>query len=212
MKKEECPKEILGKNTSHDLEVLRKKRLLGNFYIAGGTGIALILKHRRSYDLDFFNSENFNLDLLTDKISKLGHFELEKREEGTVIGLFKNTRVSFFYYPYLLLNPPRIICGISVADLVDVACMKINAIASRGSKKDFLDLYMIIQNDYSLEELLNFFTKKYANLNYNMIHIQKGLVYFDDANKDPEPLMLKLIEWTKVKKFFRNEVKKLSQF
>lgn len=201
--------EILGKKTFRDLAVLKKEGLLKDFYLAGGTGAALFLRHRRSYDLDFFTLKNFSADLFADKLSKAGRFQLEKKEIGTVTGLFRDTRVSFFYYPYLLLKPPRNAAGIKVAHLLDIACMKIDAIAGRGSKKDFIDLYEIIQSGYSLEELLASFQKKYAKLNYNMIHIRKSLVYFADADRDENPLMIKPLDWPEMKRFFKREVSRI---
>lgn len=201
----DCPEEILGKKHQYDLTILKSAGILDDFYLAGGTGVALMLKHRQSHDLDFFSGKNFKPDLLASRISELGHFELEKKEEGTLTGLFNNTRLSLFYYPYPLLRAMQIICGISVANIIDIACMKIDAIASRGSKKDFIDLYMIArQGNFSLEDLFDFFEKKYQKLSYNLIHIKKGLVYFDDAEKDPEPIMLQPMDWDKIKDFFKN--------
>lgn len=198
-----CPEEILGKKHQYDLNILKSAGILDDFYLAGGTGAALMLKHRQSHDLDFFSGKDFKPDLLASRISELGHFELEKKEEGTLVGLFNNTRLSLFYYPYPLLKATQIICGIAIAHIIDIACMKIDAIASRGSKKDFVDLYTIArQGNYSLEDLFGFFEKKYKKLSYNLVHIKKGLVYFDDAEKDPEPIMLQPMDWDKIKDFF----------
>lgn len=200
-----CPEEVLDKKHQHDLGILKSGQVLDDFYLAGGTGAALTLKHRQSLDLDFFSDKNFNPDLIASRIAELGHLELERKEQGTVTGLFNNTRLSLFYYPYPLLRATQTVCGISVAHVIDIACMKIDAIASRGSKKDFIDLYTIAQSGYSLKDLLGFFQEKYQKLDYNLIHIQKGLVYFNDAEKDPEPIMLQPMNWEKVKDFFKRE-------
>ena len=201
--------EILGQETSRDLEILKKFYLLKDFYLAGGTGLALQLGHRRSYDLDFFTSKSFREMVFIKKISALGHFELDKKEAGTAIGTFRKTRVSFFRYPFSLLKKPKTILGLKVADLIDIACMKIDAVATRGSKKDFIDLYMIIQNGYTLKGLLQNFQKKYTGVKFNMVHIQKGLAFFEDAEKEALPIMLKPISWEQIKQFFLKEVKSL---
>jgi len=78
--------------------------------------------------------------------------------------------------------------------------MKIVAVAQRGTKKDFVDLFVILQNNYSLEEILGAFDKKYLGTNYQKLHILKSLVYFADAENDPEPDYLTPISWDEVKR------------
>lgn len=104
---------------------------------------------------------------------------------------------------------PKKIEGISVADARDIGCMKISAISSRGSKKDFVDLFFICQKVTPLATLLDLFKKKYKGVDYNMAHILKSLVYFEDAEKEPMPRMLIKISWNEIKKFFKEEIKKL---
>lgn len=87
--------------------------------------------------------------------------------------------------------------------------MKIDAIATRGAKRDFIDLYFIGQSGYQLEQLLDIYDKKYKNLATAKMHIVKSLIYFDDAESDEMPKMLKKVAWEDVKKYFENEVKKL---
>ncbi|MCX7779239.1 MAG: nucleotidyl transferase AbiEii/AbiGii toxin family protein [Patescibacteria group bacterium] len=95
-----------------------------------------------------------------------------------------------------------------VADWRDIACMKLDAVSSRGSKKDFIDLYFICQK-ISLKRLLKIFAKKYKSVDFNLMHILKSLVYFKEAEKEPLPRMLKRISWPTVKSFFIREVRKL---
>lgn len=201
--------EILGPKTSRDLEGLIKSGLLENFYLAGGTGAALILHHRQSYDLDFFSQNGFPEDRLAANLARLGRLELEKKETGTLNGLWEHTRLSFFHYPYRLLREPQLILNVKVADLIDIACMKLDAVAGRGSKKDFIDLYEIIRHGHPLKELLVQFEKKYAPIKYNLTHIKKGLVYFADADEEQPPIMIKPLDWKKIKEFFISEIKKL---
>ncbi len=78
--------------------------------------------------------------------------------------------------------------------------MKLDAVSSRGSKKDFIDIYFLLQK-YSLNELLNIFQKKFSEIEYNKIHLLKSLAYFDDAEDEPMPKMIKKIDWEKIKKF-----------
>lgn len=89
--------------------------------------------------------------------------------------------------------------NVKLADERDIAAMKILAISGRGSKKDFVDLYVLLKK-YSIEEILTFFNEKYRDYNYNMLHILKSLVYFFDADMDPEPMYIKEIIWNEVKR------------
>jgi hypothetical protein len=85
------------------------------------------------------------------------------------------------------------------ADERDIAAMKIDAVSSRGSKKDFIDIYFLLEK-YSLSDLLEIFEKKYAAIKFNRVHILKSLSYFEDAESEPMPIMLKPISWEDVKK------------
>lgn len=202
-------KKILSKEAKNCLALLRDKNILKDFYLAGGTGLALQIHHRKSIDLDFFTKKNFNSEILVEKLRKLGKFSVEKKEKNTLVGIFNNIRISFFTYNYPLLFSSKKIEGIFVADSKDIGCMKISAISSRGSKKDFVDVFFICQKIIPLSELLKLFEKKYRGVDYNMAHILKSLVYFDDAEKEPMPKMLIKTSWKEIKKFFRKEVKKL---
>ena len=95
------------------------------------------------------------------------------------------------------------------ADLRDIAAMKIDAIASRGVKRDFVDLYFLCKNGFSLKEVLGFYSQKYKVPTSHFLHIQKNLVYFTDADVNTMPKMLKVADWKTIKKFFETEVKKL---
>lgn len=200
----------IHRKTLGDLGILVQAGILKNFYLAGGTGLAFLLRHRESHDLDFFSRTPFNERLLLERLRRRGTFSLEKREPGTVQGYFGNTRVSFFHYPYPLLKKPAKKSGVQVASILDIACMKIDAVSSRGTKRDFIDVYTIIQHTgITLAKLLSAFSKKYAALNYNLMHVKKSLVYFAEAEKDPMPKMVKPAHWKDIKKFFIREVKKL---
>ena len=87
--------------------------------------------------------------------------------------------------------------------------MKIDAVATRGAKRDFIDLYFICKSNYGLTELFRFYNEKYGGLASNIIHIQKSLIFFNDAEPDEMPRMLKKVKWEEIKKYFEGEIKKL---
>jgi predicted nucleotidyltransferase component of viral defense system len=202
------PKEVISKKTQSTLEILRKADLLKDFYLVGGTALALQYQHRLSLDLDFFTKKDIDTKELLGKIKNLGSFSLEKEAENTLTGILNQTKVTFLSYDYPILFSSKNILGIKVADIRDIACMKLTAISSRGTKRDFVDLFFICQ-DIPLKKLLSLFQKKYRQINYNLIHILKSLVYFEDAENEPMPYMIKQISWQEIKEFFIKEVKNI---
>lgn len=195
--------ETLSENTRIVLEKIAPIAM--PFYLAGGTALALELGHRISVDLDFFSKNTFSVSLLMEQLNTLGNLKIEDQSENTFNGSLDGVKISFFYYPYPLLFSTKEYGGVFLADERDIGAMKVQAISSRGNKKDFVDLFVLLKL-YSLKELLNFFNKKYEKFNYNQLHILKSLVYFFDADLDPEPIYINIISWTEVKIFIKNIV------
>lgn len=187
------------------LESLERQGVLGGFYLAGGTALALHLGHRRSLDLDFFTSARFEEGAL---LQRLDGFSLAARDPQTLHGEIGGTKVSFLGYEYPVLFPPAAFLGVAVADPRDIACMKVSAITSRGARRDFIDLYAAARI-HGLPELLRLFHQKYARVNYSRVHVLKSLTYFEDAEKEPMPEMLEPIPWAEVKSYFLREAPRL---
>lgn len=179
------------------------------FYLAGGTALALQLGHRLSVDLDFFTPETFDYRKVIDKLQKIGRFRPTHEKEYTVVGILKKVSVSFFHYGYTLLEKPFLFEGVRIIGLKDISAMKIEAIAGRGIKRDFIDLYFLGQAGLSLQDALGYFKKKYESFDTNIVHILKSLTYFQDAEKSEMPRMYKRVSWDKVKSYFLAETKRL---
>jgi len=113
------------------------------FYLAGGTGLALQIGHRYSNDFDFFTDQNFNNESIKQILASVGTFQLFQDKEGTVEGSVNNTRLSFFHYPYPLIDETIFVGRLELASILDIALMKLSALSSRGSRKDFVDLYFL---------------------------------------------------------------------
>lgn len=199
-------KESINQKTRPVLEKISQSDLVERFYLAGGTALAIALGHRESIDLDWFSQDDFSNQAIKAQLSKLGVFQIIGESEGTVNGLLDNVRVSFLRYQYKLLFPLVAAGKIKLADERDIAAMKIDAISSRGSKKDFIDIFFLLKK-YSLAEMIGFFEKKYSGINYNKLHLLKSLVYFADADKEPMPIIIRTIDWKKVKQDIQAKVK-----
>lgn len=203
----------ISKNAKSTLALLGEKGVLGYSYLAGGTALALQIGHRISYDLDFFTPKEFDGKILIQRLKKnLTDFQLERAEWQTIIGYIKKTRFSLFFYNYPLLFKTHKFLKINVADIRDIASMKIAAISGRGTKRDFIDLYFILKKAriLTLKKVLSLYNKKFKVLEQNKTHLLKSLVYFNDAEKDPMPKMLREANWQEIKDFFEEEVKKIS--
>jgi len=90
--------------------------------------------------------------------------------------------------------------------LVDVAVMKIIAISQRGKKRDFFDLYWCAKNIESLQAIIERLPAQYPSVAHNYHHILKSLVYFEDAESDPDPVIFFKADWKEVKNFFSKEI------
>ena len=198
----------IDEKTKRVLEKIKREEFLKNFYLAGGTALAIQLGHRKSIDLDFFSQELFLISKMKKELSVIGKYILEKEDEETLDGSLDNIKISFFRYDYKQLYPFVKFEGIKLADERDIACMKIDAISSRGSKKDFIDFYFLLEK-YNLAELIIFFEQKYSDIKFNKMHIFKSLIYFDDAEDEPMPIMIKEIKWEEVKNKIIEETGKL---
>jgi len=189
------------------LQLLSSQPFIKDFYLAGGTGLALQIGHRQSYDFDFFTPADFNTAAIIAKLVTVGQYERDNEERNTINGSLNGVRISFFGYRYNIVDVFLNYNNIRLSGLRDIAAMKLEAIAGRGSRKDFIDMFFLLQQ-YTLEEILSFHTLKYgAGLN-NQYHHLKSLVYFTDAEEDAMPVMVTPIQWNEVKKFITNIVKK----
>lgn len=191
-----------------NLELLGGEPACSQFYLAGGTALALQLGHRISNDLDFFTQSDFSEKNIRSVLESCGELEVEVMQKKTLLGKLNKVKISFFFYQYPLLFPPVPFLGINLADIRDIGAMKFDAIQSRGTKRDFIDLFALLHSGVLLTQLILYFEKKYAGANYNKTHLLKSLSYFVDAEKEEMPQMLKPITWKEVKKYIESEVKK----
>lgn len=195
--------------TKRNLELLGQLKDVKQFYLAGGTACALHFGHRLSYDLDFFSNKNFNSKRLSDELKKIASSEIKTLDKDSFLGTLNNIKISFFYYRYPLIDEALKFKDINIASKKDLTAMKIDALQSRGTKRDFVDLYTLLTDaNWSIAQAIDFFTEKYQRADYNLEHIVKSLIYFEDAENDNSPEMLIDWNWQKIKAYFIAEAKK----
>lgn len=176
-----------------------------NYYMIGGTALSLQLDLRESYDFDFCVPENFNNELLLKEIQRLGQTEVKQNQKGTVDVILNGVQVSFFYYPNPVIKEfvkveemPKL----KMASVLDIAVMKVVAIGGRGSKKDFFDLYNIMnKSNITIDELAKGLIQK-CGTNVNFANIVMGLSYFEDAQQEILPKTFVEYNWEEIEKFF----------
>ncbi len=201
--------QTLARETRALLDKIAPQEFLNNFYLAGGTALALELGHRISIDLDFFAPHDFSLPKLKEILPSIGTYVLTNEESGTLDGMLDDVKLTFLRYQYPLLFPLVAYGDMRMADPRDIAAMKLSAVSSRGSRKDFVDLYFLLKT-YQMSEIIGFFEKKYAGVTYNKLHLLKSLTYFADAEEEPMPQMLVPLSWEEVKLRIITEAKSLA--
>jgi predicted nucleotidyltransferase component of viral defense system len=184
------------------LDFLREQEFIRHFYLAGGTALALQMRHRISTDLDWFTSERTlraaERDDIRHALEKSGQLEIRSEQDGMIYIQLFGAEVSFVYQHHPLLEPTVDFDGIPLASLTDIGLMKLAAINSRGTRRDFVDLYCL-RETVSLDRLLELAEVKYADRPSFLSIAARALVYFEDAEPQPMPEMLTPVEWPEVK-------------
>lgn len=182
------------------------------FRLGGGTGLALLLGHRMSEDFDWFSTEPMADPMrLAREIQDEGvALRVQQVARGTIHGTVDGVRLSLLEFSYPLLAEPIRWPehDVAVLSLDDIACMKLSAIAQRGSRKDFVDLLALVQEHRPLGELLELYRRKFDVQEIG--HLLYSLVYFEDAEAERMPKMLWDVEWRTVRKRIEGCVRELS--
>lgn len=186
------------------LKRLMSLKELQDFALVGGTALALQIGHRISVDVDLFTPNDFNPFNLFESLDNQ-FVIVDKSEDVNTLNLIitlpdspKNgIKVDLLKYSCPNLRPVKVIDEIRLLSIEDIIPMKLSAIAGRGSKKDFYDIYYLLQS-YTLHQMLEFFVQKYANA--NAFHILKSLTYFEDAEMEPDTRTIEKSDWNLIKK------------
>ncbi len=189
---------------------LARLGLLDGWYLAGGTGLALQLGHRISEDLDLFTTEPFDPEDLLGRLSSTGQVTILDRGRSTLHTLVGKMRVSFLAAQAPFLFPGLPYRGLTLADPRDIVVMKLVAVAGRGSRKDFVDLYFYLQSGGDFAQALLWLEKRFVDIDYNRYHILKSLTWFTDAEAEPMPRMIREASWSRIKAAITDEAKRLS--
>ena len=199
--------DILDKKRIEILPLLKKFK--EEFYLAGGTSLALQMGHRDSVDFDFFKYDDINVYELFERIKEVFHdhkvLKIQEEKNTLTVLIDETIKLSFFSYKYKLLKDRVDEEFLSLSSIEDIACMKLSAVLSRATNKDYIDLYYIFK-EHDLKNILSLCKEKFPDVDTNLI--LKSLVYFDDV--EHEPIMFKHeseVEFDVVEKFMIGLIK-----
>ncbi|MBN1147941.1 MAG: nucleotidyl transferase AbiEii/AbiGii toxin family protein [Anaerolineales bacterium] len=206
----ECPHwEALTPETQEAFRLVSELNLIQRFYLAGGTGLALHLGHRFSVDLDFFSQEPDAVGLserttLRENLDDPS-LSITFDKDTTFVANWRGVGLSFFQLPqYPLVQPTLLLEGVPIATIEEIGAMKLAATIDRGTRKDLVDLYFILQQT-TLENLFQVAAIKYSRVRTFAISATRALAYFNDAEALPMPKMIDKTPWSKMKRYLENQ-------
>ena len=173
-------KETVSKPTLELLKALMLDDLFKNFFLVGGTALALQIGHRLSIDIDLFTLNSFNEEDLLYALEGKYNFQLDYRSKNTLKGAIEDVKVDLITHNYPLVKPLQETDGVRMASLPDIAAMKLNAISGDGSRiKDFIDI-AYLSTRLTLSDMIDAYEGKYASRNPAMVI--KALDYHADID------------------------------
>jgi hypothetical protein len=182
------------------LELLRKLLIMPGFEplrLVGGTALALHYGHRKSIDIDLFGALNVDDLSIVSAVQEVGNTTLLQNHPSIKSFSVDSIKVDIVRYPYPWLDDVHLEDGLRLAGVRDIAAMKLAAVTGRGTKKDFVDVYFLLKQ-FTLSQMISWYTRKFPDATPFMV--VKSLVYFDDADQDPEPVRMIPVEWEEIKR------------
>lgn len=201
--------EALTDETQSALDKLNGLPFIPQFYLAGGTGLALHLGHRFSVDLDLFSSDSGSVSSDTRAILREtfddSTLSITHDKDATFVATWRGVGISFFRLNlYPLVQTPILVKGVPLATLEEIGAMKLAATIDRGTRKDLVDLYFVLRQ-VPIERLFEVAAIKYARVRTFAISATRALAYFDDAEALPMPRMIDRTSWSTMKKFLERQ-------
>ena len=156
------------------------------YYLVGGTAIALHLGHRRSIDFDMFKTSSINHKKNLDKLAESGFPYTVTRRVAEQMNLIVNdVKVTFFQYPFPVDSTERLESFFRLPSLLQLAAMKAYALGRRSKWKDYVDLYFLLNEHFSIEEVSACATTLFGEL-YSEKMFRAQLCYFEDVDYTEE--------------------------
>jgi predicted nucleotidyltransferase component of viral defense system len=178
--------------------------IMNGFALAGGTSLALQIGHRKSVNLDLFSENIFSIEDLEIELRSSHTFSttVTNKNRRMLFTLIDSVKCDFVNEPAKIINPHIKFENALLYSVPDIAAMKLHTICGRGKRKDFFDIYALLQS-YSWEDLLSFFERKYTA--DQLFFVWRSIVYFEDAENDfeIEGLGKYNMPWKEIKEYIK---------
>ena len=200
--------EALTPDTRQAFKRAAELPFIREFFLTGGTGLAIHIGHRYSVDLDFF-SQDYEVDdnvrqAVKDQFAD-NTLIVRNDANNTFVCEWRQIGVSFFrLQPYPLVRPAIEVEGIRLASIEDIGAMKLAALVGRATRKDLVDLYFILKQA-PIAQLYEVAAQKYAGVRDFAMASRRGLGYTRDAEETPMPRMIKKVKWETIKEFLEQQ-------
>jgi len=166
------------------LRKLEKEIIFKDFFLVGGTALALQIGHRKSEDIDLFTQKELQVPEITKYLTQYHKNKFQILNSQTMIFqiMIEGIKVDFVNHPFELVEPVYQKSGITYLGKKDIAAMKLHAIETNGSRaKDFVDIFFLLE-EMSLKKMFEYYRKKYST--DNIFNAKRSLGYFDDVPKE----------------------------
>ena len=188
--------EVLEPGTLGILRAVLANETFQSFNLVGGTALALQFGHRLSIDLDF-STDPFDKELAKAELAAIGNWATDSENKNGLRGQLNNVKMDFVTYRYPLLAPTVLVDNIRMLSQADISAMKLSAVANRGAKKDFYDIFFLLRR-HSFAQLCDWYKQKFQT--NNLFMLLKSITYFDDAELTETPVLLgEKISWETVR-------------
>ncbi len=197
--------------TRQAAKLLPRFAVFKNFYLVGGTALALQIGHRRSVDFDFFSEKKLPSNLMGQVKKTFLHSQIAVTYStvGQVNLVIDDIKTTFLEYPYPILEVFIKERGVAMASISEIAAMKAHAIGRRLSYKDYVDWYFLLKEEYiTLSELISLAQKKFGG-EFNDRLFLGQLVSLVDIPTQPIDFLRGEVKRETIQKFLESEVKKI---
>ena len=185
---------------------LQTKPYTRDFLLVGGTALALQLGHRTSTDVDLFTNKRFDVPQLLGFLRNDFSIQVRNQMNHALLLNINSIKTDFVFQSSDLLSTPVEVENVRMASLIEIGAIKFSAITARGRRRDFIDLYCLMEH-FTLPELLDAFLIKYKDATLGLAI--RSLFYFEDADNDLEPKCFFDYSWDKIKSKIKKEASKL---
>ncbi|MBR4199588.1 MAG: nucleotidyl transferase AbiEii/AbiGii toxin family protein [Bacteroidales bacterium] len=177
-------KEILNDKQKELLPLMAKFRR--EYYLVGGTAIALHVGHRRSIDFDMFKLSAINHKKNLERINESGFpYKVTRRVSEQMNLVVSDVKVTFFQYPFDIEPTEKLESYFRLPSLIQLAAMKAYALGRRSKWKDYVDIFFLLKNYFTISEISKCATEIFGEL-YSEKMFRTQMCYFEDVDYSEE--------------------------